>query len=62
MKIVDPAKFYRVNRYQVVCIDYIEQIVQLSTSRLKLLMKNYTEEVIVSRERVGDFKLWLASN
>jgi DNA-binding LytR/AlgR family response regulator len=62
IKIVDPAKFYRVNRYQVVCIDYIEQIVQLSTSRLKLVMKNYTDEVIVSRERVSEFKMWLASN
>ena len=62
IRTVDPAKFYRVNRYQVVNIDHIEQIVQLATSRLKLVMKNYAEEVIVSRERVGDFKMWLASN
>ncbi|MEC4113734.1 LytTR family DNA-binding domain-containing protein [Myroides pelagicus] len=62
IKVVDPAKFYRVNRYQVVCIDYIEQITQLSTSRLKLSMKNYTDEVIVSRERVSEFKSWLARN
>lgn len=62
LKLVDPAKFYRVNRYQVVCIDYIEQIIQLATARLKLSMKNYADEVIVSRERVGDFKDWLIKN
>lgn len=62
IRMIDPTKFYRVNRYQVVCIDYIEQIVQLSTSRLKLVLKNYTDEVIVSRERVSEFKMWLASN
>lgn len=62
IKMVNPEKFFRVNRSQVVCIDFIEQIVQLSTSRLKLSMKNYKEEVIVSRERVSEFKSWLAEN
>ncbi|MTG97247.1 MULTISPECIES: LytR/AlgR family response regulator transcription factor [Myroides] len=62
IKTVSPKKFFRVNRSQVVSIDYIEQIIQLSTSRLKLTMKNYTAEVIVSRERVGEFKSWLAEN
>ncbi|MDM1043871.1 response regulator transcription factor [Myroides sp. 1354] len=62
LKMVDPAKFFRVNRYQVVGIDYIEKIIQLSTSRLKLVLLNYCDEVIVSRERVGDFKLWLGAN
>lgn len=62
IRIVDPAKFYRVNRYQVVCIDYIEQIVQFATSRLKLVMKNYADEVVVSRDRVKEFKAWLIKN
>lgn len=62
IKTVSPKKFFRVNRSQVVSIDYIEQIIQLSTSRLKLTMKNYTAEVIVSRERVSEFKSWLAEN
>lgn len=62
IKMVNPEKFFRVNRSQVVCIDFIEQIVQLSTSRLKLSMKSYKEEVIVSRERVSEFKSWLAEN
>lgn len=62
LRLIDPAKFFRVNRYQVVSIDFIEQIIQLTTSRLKLTMKQYNEEVVVSRERVNDFKMWLGNN
>lgn len=62
LKLLDSSRFFRVNRSQVVCIEYIEQIVQLSTSRLKLIMKDFAEGVIVSRERVSEFKKWLAEN
>lgn len=62
LKLLDPTKFFRVNRYQVIAIDYIEQIVQFSTSRLKLTMEGYKTEVIVSRERVNEFKAWLGNN
>ena len=62
LKMVNPSKFFRVNRYQIVAIDCIEQIIQLSTARLKLVLLNYSEEVIVSRERVVEFKLWLGAN
>lgn len=59
---LDPKQFFRINRKQVISLDYIEQIVQMSNARLKIMLKAYNEEVIVSRERVGDFKLWLATN
>ncbi|MBB1150012.1 MULTISPECIES: LytTR family DNA-binding domain-containing protein [unclassified Myroides] len=62
LKLVNPLTFFRVNRHQLVSIDYIEQITQLSTSRLKLRVKNYDKEIIVSRERVQAFKMWLGSN
>lgn len=62
LKIIDPAKFFRVNRFQVIAIEYIEQMAQMSISRLKLTLFNYQEEVIVSRERVQAFKKWLGSN
>lgn len=62
LNLVNPRIFFRVNRHQLVSIDYIEQITQLSTSRLKLSVKNYDKEIIVSRERVQEFKLWLGSN
>ena len=62
LKRVSPLTFFRVNRHQVVSIDYIEQIIQLSTSRLKLTLKHYDGEVLVSRERVSEFKQWLGAN
>ncbi len=62
VKMVDPSQFFRVNRYQIIAIDFIEQMIHLSASRLKVTLLNYKEEVMVSRERISDFKLWLGAN
>lgn len=59
---LDPQRFFRINRKQVISLDYIEQIVQLSNARLKIMLKAHHVEVVVSRDRVGDFKRWLANN
>lgn len=57
---LSPAHFFRVNRKFYVHIEAIEDIVAYSNSRLKLVIKSYKdEEIIVARERVKDFKLWL---
>lgn len=58
--LVDPKKFFRVNRKFIVDIKSIQDIIAYSNSRLKLKLAVTTdEEVIVSRERVGEFKDWL---
>ncbi len=58
--LVDPKKFFRVNRKFIVDIKSIQDIIAYSNSRLKLKLAIATdEEVIVSRERVGEFKEWL---
>ncbi|SDH34117.1 LytR/AlgR family response regulator transcription factor [Myroides phaeus] len=59
---LDPKVFYRVNRKQVVALSFIKEILQLSTSRLKIVLESYKDEVIVSRERVTEFKVWLTNN
>lgn len=57
---LDPAKFYRVSRKFIVSIDAIKDIVVYTNSRLKVILPTYKEdEVIVSRERVNDFREWL---
>lgn len=57
---LDPAKFYRVSRKFIVSIDAIKDIVVYTNSRLKVLLPTYKDdEVIVSRERVNDFRDWL---
>ncbi len=55
-----PSKFFRVSRKFYVNVDHIKDIVAYTNSRLKIKLNRYSErEIIVSRERVKDFKLWL---
>ena len=57
---LDPEHFFRVNRTFIVHINAIKDIVAYSNSRLKLILHSYNEqEIIVSRERVKDFKNWI---
>jgi len=59
--ILDPRRFYRINRECIVNIDAIGQIHTYSSSRLKLALKNEKENdlFIVSREKVAEFKRWI---
>ncbi|MBT8295167.1 MAG: LytTR family transcriptional regulator DNA-binding domain-containing protein, partial [Gramella sp.] len=57
---LDPAKFYRINRKCILKINAIKDIVSYTNSRLEIKLENFTEfQLIVSRERVKDFKAWL---
>ena len=57
---LDPENFFRVNRTFIVHINAIKDIVAYSNSRLKLVLHSYNEtEIVVSRERVKDFKNWI---
>ena len=58
--ILDPRTFFRVNRKLIIHFDAIDEIHTWSGSRLKIvLLCNYDEDVVVSRDRVKDFKEWL---
>ncbi|MDB4584702.1 LytTR family DNA-binding domain-containing protein [Draconibacterium sp.] len=59
-KMTDPAQFFRVNRNFLVNINCISEIVSYSTSRLKIKLENNLEDgVIVSRDKVSEFKGWM---
>ncbi len=58
-EMVDPLRFYRVNRKYLVNIRAIDDIVSFANSRLELHLPHQKEQIIVSRERVSDFKQWL---
>lgn len=59
-KEVPPDKFFRINRKFIVHLSAIRDIVHYSNSRLKIRLKHIDDEnIIVSRERVRDFKVWL---
>ncbi len=57
---LSPEMFFRVSRKFYVHIDHISDIVAYTNSRLKIKLTRFKEqEIIVARERVKDFKLWL---
>lgn len=57
-KKVNPELFYRINRNYLININCIEEIIAYSSSRLKIKSKT-KEELIVSRDKVSDFKKWM---
>ncbi|MRT16051.1 response regulator transcription factor [Vitellibacter sp. q18] len=57
---LSPQTFFRVSRKFYVNINAIKDIIAYTNSRLRLKLNSYSQqEVIVARERVKDFKLWL---
>lgn len=57
---LDPKSFFRVNRQFYIRIDAIKDIISYSNSRLKIVLNHYSsQEIIVSREKVKEFKKWL---
>ncbi|REH01127.1 LytR/AlgR family response regulator transcription factor [Flavobacterium aquicola] len=57
---IDSKDFYRISRKFIISLKAIKEIVVYSNSRLKIILPTYKEdEVIVSREKVSDFKNWL---
>jgi two-component system, LytTR family, response regulator LytT len=62
--LINPEKFFRINRKYIVSIDSISNMVAYSRSRVKLELKPKADEefdTIVSIERSSDFKKWLNS-
>lgn len=58
---LSPETFFRVSRKYYVNIEAIADIIAYTNSRLKIKLNNWNEqEIIVSRERVKDFKTWIA--
>lgn len=60
-KELDPQQFFRVNRKFILPLKAIREISVYANSRLKIVLPTYrAEEIVVSRERVSDFKNWIA--
>lgn len=57
---LNPEHFFRVNRTFIVHINAIKDIISYTNSRLQIMLHSYSEtEIIVSRERVKEFKNWI---
>ena len=58
--LLDPSRFFRINRSFIVSSSSISDIISYSNSRLKVkLHSNKSDDLIVSREKVQDFRKWL---
>ena len=60
-KMLDPSRFFRVNRYCIVNINQISDMVNYSSSRLKIILKSKKamQDIIVSKDKVSEFKKWI---
>ncbi len=59
-RVLNPTDFFRVNRNCIVSHVCITKVSSWFNSRLKLVLQpNSAGEVVVSRERVKDFKKWM---
>ncbi|MET2985011.1 LytR/AlgR family response regulator transcription factor [Aureibaculum conchae] len=58
---LEPQTFFRTSRKFYVNINAIKDIISYTNSRLQIKLNSYQhQDIIVSRERVRDFKDWLA--
>lgn len=57
---LDPQSFFRLNRRFIVNSNAIQQVKPHYNNRLKLSVKgcNQQEDMVISRDRVAEFKLW----
>ncbi len=60
-QLIDLKSFFRINRNFIINYSAIQDIFAYSSNRLKIVLKDWTEkeDIIVSRERVSDFKEWM---
>lgn len=59
-QMVDPDKFFRINRKYLISLESVEDIITYSNSRLRLILRHSDEmDAIVSRDKVQAFKKWL---
>jgi len=59
---LDPSRFFKISRKHIVAIDGIKKIHPYLNNRLKIEVRSeYKEDLIVSRERVKEFKAWIDS-
>lgn len=60
-QLVDPDQFFRINRNVMVNIEAVIKLIAYSSNRLKLIIQSgfNADKLIVSREKVYDFKKWM---
>lgn len=59
-EMVSPEFFFRINRKYLISLSPVKDMISHTNSRLKIVLNHSDDnDIIVSRERVQDFKKWL---
>lgn len=60
-QLVDSKLYFRVSRNFIVNYYAIQDMISYSSNRIKIILANWKEkeDIVVSRERVSDFKKWM---
>jgi DNA-binding LytR/AlgR family response regulator len=57
---LDPKQFFRISRQAIININAIDDMISYTNSRIQIKINSFKEmDLIVSRERVKEFKTWL---
>jgi len=59
VEMLNPLKFYRINRSQIVHIEYIENIESHFKNRLLIQLSGIKEKAMTSSSTTSDFRKWL---
>ena len=54
-------KFFKINRSEIININFIEKIESHFKNRLLISIKNYKEKVMTSSSTTAEFRKWLES-
>ncbi len=58
--LLSKSDFFRISRKYMINLNYIKDIIAFTNSRLEIVVEHFDEDqIIVARERVGEFKAWL---
>ncbi|MEO9484799.1 MAG: LytTR family DNA-binding domain-containing protein [Ekhidna sp.] len=58
--LLSTSQFFRISRKYMINMNYIKDIIAFTNSRLEIVVDHFDEDqIIVARERVGEFKSWL---
>lgn len=60
-QLVDSGLFFRVNRNFIINYYAIQDMIAYSSNRINIILADWhgKEDILVSRERVSDFKIWM---
>ena len=58
-EVISPAQFFRINRGEIINIAFIEKIESYFNDRLSVKLKKVVKELIISANRVPEFRKWL---